>query len=234
MNFKLDKFEGPLDLLLELIERQKLDVCDVALASVTDQYLEIINQGDLDPYDLADFLLVASRLLLIKSKILLPSTSLSEEEESEVRDLERALEEYRRYKNQAKIVKSMMLKKNLIITRELWQGRSIVFLPPPKLSLPLLVKALENLGLGLEKFLHPRVSGYLQKVASIEERIKEILKNIETQATLTFAQLSASGKKIDTIINFLAVLFLFRERMIMVSQTRDFGEIEIKRNKADN
>lgn len=232
-NFKLEKFEGPLDLLLELIEKQKLDICEVALASITDQYLEIINQDELEPNDLADFLLVASRLLLIKSKVLLPQTSLSEEDEAEIKNLEIALEEYRRYKNQVKVIKNMLSGDKRIVTREFWQGRISVFLPPPKLSLTQLVKSLENLGLGLEKFLQPHISGYLEKVASIEERVKEILAKIESRAIFTFGKLSDSGKKIDLIVNFLAVLFLFRERMITLSQTKAFGEIKIKKNQAE-
>ncbi|HCI05229.1 MAG: Segregation and condensation protein A [Parcubacteria group bacterium GW2011_GWC1_45_9] len=228
MKIKIEKFEGPLDLLLELIEQQKLDICEVALAEVTDQYLEIISQQEFSPNELADFLVVASRLLLIKSKTLLPMLDLTEEEEAEIKDLENAMQEYRRYKNQAKIVKEILANKSRIFTRELWQGREPVFSPPKRLDLESLVEAFKKLSLSLEKFLLPKVSGYLERVVSVEERIKEIILKIESRAVLSFNTLAGgSMKKIDVIINFLAVLFLFREKNIMLSQAKDFGEIKI-------
>ncbi len=229
---KLEKFEGPLDLLLELIEQQKLDVCEVALAQVTDQYLEVVNHQELTPSDLADFLVVASRLLLIKSKVLLPMLNLTAEEEEEIKDLETALEEYRRYKNQAKVIREIIAQNRRIATRTLWQGRAAVFLPPKDLTLEPLTAAFRKLSASLEKFLLPQKSGYLEKVASIEERIKEIIKKIEERTVVTFNKLAGSGKKIDLIINFLAVLFLFREKTIMLSQTKDFGEIKITKLSA--
>ncbi len=224
---KLEKFEGPLDLLLELVEQQKLDICQVALAQVTDQYLEIISHQELMPSDLADFLVVASRLLLLKSRVLLPMLSLTAEEEEEIQDLEAALQEYRRYKNQAKVVKEVLAENRRIITRTLWQDRAPVFLPPKGLTLTSLTSAFIKLGVSLEKFLLPQGSGYLEKVASVEERIKEIIKKIEERTVVTFNKMVGSNKKIDLIVNFLAVLFLFREKTIFLSQTKDFGEIEI-------
>lgn len=226
-NIKLEKFEGPLDLLLELIERQKLDICEVALAQVTDQYIEILNQREFDSGELADFLLVASRLLLIKSRALLPLLNLTEEEEEEIRDLETALTEYRRYKNQAKVVKEILAARNLVLTRSLWQGREMFFLPPQNLSLTLMVASLKKLGLSLENFLRPPESGRLEKTVSVEEKIKEIIGRIEARARLSFTNLAGSGKRADLVISFLAILFLFREKTIRLEQTRNFGVINI-------
>lgn len=224
---KLEKFEGPLDLLLELIEQQKLDVCEVALAQVTDQYLEVISHQELTPGDLADFLVVASRLLLLKSRVLLPMLNLTAEEEEEIQDLETALQEYRRYKNQSKIVKETLAENRRIVTRTFWQGRAAIFLPPKDLTLASLASVFRKLGASLEKFLLPQESSYLEKAASIEERIKEIIKKVEERTVMTFNKLAGSNRKIDMIINFLAVLFLFREKAIFLSQAKNFGEIKI-------
>jgi segregation and condensation protein A len=107
---KLPVFEGPLDLLLHLIEERELDITKVSLAAVTDQYLDYMNQvEELNPDRLADFLIVAAKLLLIKSRTLLPQPSdeIDEEEEEDVGDeLVRRLIEYRKFKNAAAELRS--------------------------------------------------------------------------------------------------------------------------------
>src|SRR5512147_3265515 len=81
LNFKMEKFEGPLDLLLQLIEQEKLSISEISLSKIADQYLESLGQvAEKDPDELADFLVVAAKLLLIKSRELLPSAAPAEEE----------------------------------------------------------------------------------------------------------------------------------------------------------
>ncbi len=106
----LPVFEGPLDLLLHLIERQELDITEVSLAQVTNQYLEYLARfGERDPESLADFLVVAAKLLLIKSRILLPQppTSAVPDEGDEGEDLVRQLIEYRKFKDAARRLKEI-------------------------------------------------------------------------------------------------------------------------------
>jgi segregation and condensation protein A len=217
-------------LLLELIEQNQLDITEISLAKVTDQYLEIVSSKEFPPAQLADFLLIASRLILIKSKILLPFLILTEEEEQEAKELQFALEEYRRYKNQTKIIQRLFWSRNLILSRQLWQGREAVFMPPRKLSFKKIFQTFISLTASLEKFILPEETGYLEKTASVEQRIREIIKKVENQAVLSFNNLVAnSAKKIDIIINFLAVLFLFHEKVISLEQEVHFEEIRIKR-----
>lgn len=235
LKISLEKFEGPLDLLLELVESQKLDICELSLAQVTDQYLEIINHETLPAQELADFLVVASRLLLVKSKTLLPFLSLSEEEETEIKDLELALQEYRRYKNQSKIIKEILHQNHQSYARSLWQSREIVFQPPKQVQPGFFADLLKNLILSWEKFILPKADGYLEKTFSVEERISEIIKKIEEKAILSFNNLVGRGaKKIDIIISFLAVLFLFREKTIALEQKSEFGEINVSKNNLND
>jgi segregation and condensation protein A len=98
-NIKIEQFEGPMDLLLELISKEKLDITGISLAQIADQYLKYLEEKkDINIVNLADFLTVAAKLILLKSKALLPLLNLSEEDEEEIFDLERQLEEYKKFK----------------------------------------------------------------------------------------------------------------------------------------
>src|SRR3989344_9196200 len=113
---KLEKFEGPLDLLLQLIEREDLLISEVSLSSVTDQYLRAIRATKVPPEDLADFLLVAAKLLLIKSRILLPQIDLGLEEEGIPLDVQ--LRMYKEFVEAAKIIAAKIKKKQFASVRE--------------------------------------------------------------------------------------------------------------------
>jgi segregation and condensation protein A len=98
-NVKLEKFEGPLELLLELIEKEQLKITELSLAHVADQYLDYIkNHDSIALENLADFLTIASRLILIKSRALLPMLQVTPEEEEEIQDLAKQLEEYKKFR----------------------------------------------------------------------------------------------------------------------------------------
>lgn len=109
---KTEIFEGPLDLLLQLIEVRKLHINDISLAKITDDYLAHISAIDSFPLkEAAQFILVASTLVLIKSRSLLPSLSLTEEEEGDIKDLERRLREYKRIKELSELIKAQFNKR---------------------------------------------------------------------------------------------------------------------------
>ena len=127
---ELEQFQGPLPLLLQLIEKEELDITEVSLASITEQYLAYVEQAqDLPTGDLADFLVVASKLLLIKSKLLLPSLQLDDEEAG---DLEKQLKIYRIYYDASKHIHKVIGKKKFSYFREVSRVRSQepIFNPP--------------------------------------------------------------------------------------------------------
>src|SRR3989344_7069436 len=108
MQIKVDQFEGPLDLLLQLIEDQRLDISTLALASITEQFLLYVrNLEEKNPINLAEFLIIASKLLVIKSKSLLPNLDLGVEEEEAAFDLTAQLLRYKKYKEAAKYLKNL-------------------------------------------------------------------------------------------------------------------------------
>ena len=234
MHFKLGKFEGPLELLWELIEAKRLAVTEIALAEVTDQYLEIVSQQENSLENLADFLLIASRLLLIKSKSLLPFLNLSPEEEREIKELQFSLEEYRRYKQQSKIVKEILQRRQPSATRSLWQGREVFFYPAQNVSLEALRQNFAKVLRLCEKFAVPQKEEWLQRTISLEQKIKKISDKIQTQAQTSLRNLTGSGtKKIDAILCFLALLFLFRQKIVSLEQGGYASDILVKKIEAN-
>jgi len=133
---KIEQFEGPLDLLLSLIEEQKLDIIKLSLAAVTDQYLEHIkNNQEIHLENLSDFLSVAAKLILIKSKALLPMLKLTDEEEEEIEDLTVKLREYKKFKEASLKIGQLDKFKKISLSREGYWGVKAFFYPPDKLNI---------------------------------------------------------------------------------------------------
>lgn len=228
---KLKEFQGPLDLLLELTEEKKLDITEISLARVTDQYLNHLKKlEDIPLEDLADFLVIASRLILIKSRMLLPSLELTEEEEKDIEALKKQLEEYKKFKDLTKKIKEIANDKNISYSREKYQGLKTIFYPPKNFKLEDLKNAfkkiLEEIALLEEKL--PEES--LKLKISIEEKIKNIQKELSSRVRVTFQDLTKKTKsKIDIIVSFLALLELVKQKLITVEQKKVFEDITIKK-----
>lgn len=223
---KLENFEGPLDLLLALCEEQKLDICRVSLARVADSFLE--HTKGLAEYDwqgVADFLVVAAKLILIKSKALLPTLELTGEEEEDIFDLESQLKEYKRFKEAAQVMGQILSRKNYAYSREFYFGAAPAFLPPPKLKAGDLVLAVKKIFAELpQEFKLARQK--IKKIISLEEKIKELIGRLQNRLETDFRALT-DGKKMDVVLTFLAILHLMREQIITVEQKKPFGEIKL-------
>jgi segregation and condensation protein A len=229
MKVKLKQFEGPLELLLQLIEQEKLSVTEIALAEVTDQYLSVISDQEIDAAHLADFLLIASRLLLIKSKTLLPFLELSSEEEEEIRQFTFSLQEYQRYKHQAEVLKKLWQGEGRCLGRDLWQGRGQYFFPPPSLSLISLRDIFQRLLVNWETFVSPREERILKKSVTIEEKINQIIQRLQDGASRGLRVVAGNqADKLEVILCFLAVLFLFRQKLVTLKQSSYDSEVIIQ------
>lgn len=228
MEIKLKQFEGPLELLLKLIEENRLDITEIALAEVTDQYLCYLADQETSIVHLADFLLIASRLLLIKSKTLLPFLSLSTEEEQEIKELRFSLEEYRRYKKQSKLIEKLWQQPKYIFSRLLWQGRPQYFYPPERLELQELSKVFAQTLLSWQRWIIPKEEQFIEQSISIEEKIQDILKRIQGHACISLHSLGYQ-KKMDLILCFLALLFLFKQKLVELEQYSYRDDIVIKK-----
>nr|BAL56756.1 segregation and condensation protein A [uncultured prokaryote] len=227
---QLPVFEGPLDLLLYLIERQELDITQVSLARVTDQYLEYLQRmEERRAGELAEFLVIAAKLLLIKSRALLPQPPPPPEpgEEDVGEELVRQLAAYKRFKEVAAALRQ----------REEEGWRSFVRLaPPPKIEPPLELNlsldelvALVRQAFAIEPETPPvgQVGPPPQRI-SLEERLVAVEAAVTQAGRLTFrALLSEAASRLEIIITLLAVLELLKRQRIRVEQASLFGEIWI-------
>lgn len=225
---KLEQFEGPLDLLLQLIEQEELDIAQVSLAKVTDQYLEYLNQStEISTDELADFLVVAAKLLLIKSRTLLPELGGFDEEGT---DLEQQLRIYREFYEASKLLHKKILEKRFSFPRErMVVNVEQVFNPPKSLTTERMKLLFREVLRGIESIVSlPRE--VIIKTISIRERIANIQEMISREATLSFERLLETTKnKTEIIVTFLALLELIKQRTIAVVQDNIFDDIVVKR-----
>jgi segregation and condensation protein A len=226
---KLEQFEGPLDLLLSLIDEQKLDISRLSLATVTNQYLEYLEQKKSVTLDnLAEFLSVASKLILIKSKSLLPVLELTDEEEKEIEDLETQLRDYRRFKEAARKIEKIELAGRSSFSRDNFIGIEIFFSPPENINVfdlkKYFLKVLSEIP--VKEILEEEI---VRDVITLEEKIKHLEQVMRERLETSFSELvSQSQDKIEVIISFLAMLELVKQRIINVEQDSLFQEIRLK------
>ncbi|MBP9802342.1 segregation/condensation protein A [Patescibacteria group bacterium] len=226
--FSLEQFEGPLDLLLQLIEKQKLQITEISLATITDQYLDYIDQNEnIANEEVADFLLIASKLIYLKSKYLLPNLNL--EPDAEAENLEKQLKIYRQYYEASKKIDALWsLNRQTYFRQNPYKlEKPEGFQPPLNATLAALQEAF---AIALSKIKRvvdlPKV--LISKAVSIGEKILHIKDLIKSGAKLKFSQLLQDKKnKMETIVSFLAILELVKQREIEVSQDSLFGEVDI-------
>lgn len=224
---KIEKFNGPLDLLLQLIEEQKMAITEIAMAQVTDQYLEHIEKiEDRDPEELSDFLVVASRLLYLKSKAILPL----QEQEEVYDDLEKQLKMYKEFVEASKKINQMIKAGNFTFSRSKpLQEMKVIFSPAPNIT----VKNLREVFLTILKRLDPLVKmpkQLIQKTISLQARIFELKDLIKKQEKIQFKDLFKNAKnKTEIIINFLAILELVKQNQLIVKQKSLFDDIVIEK-----
>lgn len=227
---KQEKFEGPLALLLELIENEKLSINDISLGKVADEFVAHVKAlPQIDREQLAEFLVVASQLILIKSRTLLPSMALSEEEEHSMAELEKRLEEYKRMREYSQALKGMWAEKRLIFTREFYSGLPAVFYPPKNADAGLLERVLREVINAIPK-IEKLAEEKIRKIISLEEKIKDLQSLLQEKVERAFSELIGKGKdKIEIIVSFLAMLELAKQKLISVSQNERFGEIMVRK-----
>jgi segregation and condensation protein A len=231
----LPGFNGPLDLLLRLIERAELDITSISLAQVADQYLAHVRALEApEPGALAEFVSLAARLLLIKSRALLPRPAVEERpapfQDADAEALARQLREYRRYKQAAALLRAWHEEERRTFLRLAPAPPELDLTPPPvRHTVAELVAALQRrlqLALPLDEpsvlILGPRLT-VAQVVADVRQRL-------ERTAWFSFDDLFAMVvRREDVIVAFWAVLELLKRRMIVLEQQELFGTISIGR-----
>jgi segregation and condensation protein A len=239
-SYKVDlpTFQGPLDLLLSLIEQEELDITKISLARVTDQYLshlEILKETD--PDDLTDFLVIAARLILIKSEVLLPRPPpiLTEDDEEDVGDeLARQLILYKKFKEIAIQLREV----------ENRNQRSFVRVMPKVKIEPKLLEGDGSLEALLEaarqalsiKAEDPDVDDVVApQVVTIGQQMGYIWRELSSGRSVSFSGMLAHSKsRIEVIVTLLAVLELIKRRIIVAEQEHHYSDIIINRTENTN
>lgn len=225
---KLEQFEGPLSLLLQLIEAEKLDISELSLAKVTEGYLQLLEANpDFPPEELADFLVVASKLLLIKSKMLLPYLQFGNDDEDDEQDLESQLRIYKSYLEASRRIEEMVGNRRFLYVHDKLPKTEIGFSPPKDFS----GEQMKELFLGVIKRLEPVVKPQrqaLERAMSIHEKIQQIRGLMTRSKRLSFRSLvQTASSRLEIIVSFLALLELVKQRTVTVSQAGRFEDIAI-------
>lgn len=228
----VEKFSGPLDLLLQLIEQQQLDISQVSLGAVTEQYITTLQSMEELPVDeLADFLVVAAKLLLIKSRLLIPTDGADVDDAG--LDLERQLRMYQAFVAAAVKVGKLWNRHRAVYAREGLTHFEPIFHPPEGLR----PDDLRELFGGVLRELEPITrlpQTVIVRSINIREKIRRISELLKTQPSTSFHQLlHESSSKTDVIVTFLAVLELVKLRSVAVTQDRQHGDVSIELLAAD-
>lgn len=229
----MEYYKGPLDKLLELVEGKKLEITQISLAEVTADflnYLKKLEENQPNRSLISDFLVVASRLVLIKSKVLLPSLPLDEEEESDIRGLEERLKLYAELKHAQKLIKGEWNNLPQMAGREFLMGVGPSFYPPPGVTKKELARALFKVVGELEKVFKP-VLTIKTEVVNLETKIEEVLKRL-TENPTGFRELHGRRSRSELVVLFLAILHLIKDQLVHVEQSGHFDEIKITKRKA--
>lgn len=236
---KMENFEGPLDLLCQLIEKNKMDIFDIKIAIITDQYLDYLKEMQRMNLDItSEFIVMASKLIYLKSKSLLPSLS-DENEDGEEFDLVKLLLDYKRYKEYTADLKERVE----TYGKRVAKPQEKIELPKAKLEreyspelIPqvyseIYTRETEKKNLQAENINRLAVS---EKV-TIKSKIKEILKELWKKPSFVFNKLFNPKKrsKVEVVTAFLSLLELSKMSRIQVTQDTLFGDINVKKIKRE-
>ncbi len=234
-NIKISGFEGPLGLLLSLIEKRKFFINDLSLANVTEDYLKYVNElgknAKANREEISSFIVVAATLILIKSKSLLPNLDLTPEEEKDIHDLEERLRLYKIFTDLSFYVKKTFGEKIIFAPLER-KIDSLIFLPDSQITKKSMMDFARNtIGAMPKKIILPQVE--VRKIISIEEMIDKLMGRIQDSIKISFKDFTGKAntreEKITVIVGFLAMLELVRNGIIHAVQEIGSDDIIIEK-----
>lgn len=236
-SIKLDNFEGPLDLLCHLIDKNKMDIYDINISEITDQYIEYINQmEEMNLEVTSEFLVMSSTLLYLKSKHLLPKIQEDEEEITE-EELIRRIIEYKKYKEITKKLKENFL----IYSNRFYKMSEQIKLPTQKIEKQydknIIPEIYKNIIQKNTEKINENASN-IEKIAitesySVANTVKEMYKALIRYKKFTFNKLFSTKKhnKREVVTAFSGLLEMSRRSKVTTEQEDLFGDIEVKKNK---
>lgn len=225
-----EAFAGPLGLLLELIEAEKLEITKVSLAKVAEEYLQFLEVNEVPADELADFLLVASRLIYLKSRELMPYLKIADEDEG-VDRLQDQLRLYQEYAAAARELEERYLKARMF-TRpyvKLQRVQEATFAPATNVTSTALHELYQSILKRLQPFFALQQAS-MERTKSVEERLEELTEALRSKATMSFKEIvHGAESKMEVVVSFLALLELLRRRAVRAEQGAAFGDIQLKR-----
>lgn len=244
ISYKLEKFEGPLDLLLHLIEKNKIDIYDIPIVEITHQYLAYVNQMEEEDLNIvSDFLVMAATLLDIKSRMLLPADPKQDDDEDGEdprAELVRRLMEYKMYKMMAQELSDMeeeadgVLFKGPTIPREVAKYEQPVDLDEllDGLTLAKLQRIFESVMKRQRDKVDPIRSKFgtiKREPVSLEQKVMEVMTYARKHRTFRFRQmLEGQNSRIEVVVTFLAILELMKIGKIHLTQEHAFDDMDIE------
>lgn len=232
--FTINDFEGPLDLLLHLIKESNINICDINIVEITEQYLNFIEkEQNLNLNIASEYLIMASELIEIKSKMLLPKQEKNIDEETDIKEnLINKLIEYNKYKGIIPQLKELNNERNTIYTKS---PENLDYLEKEKVNnesseLHILLDAF-NKFLNEQKDNEPLKTTVTKKEYSIEKRNKEIKNILRKKNIINFIELFDTISKEYIVITFLSILDLAKKNEIIIEQDKNFKNIILKNNE---
>lgn len=224
----------PYQKILELVEAKELDIATVDLAKITTDFINYVQnlENKVEPHVLADFISIAAKLMLIKSKSLLPSLTLTEDEEEDIKELETRLQLYQQYRGADKYISQLWQNNNISASRSYLLACPLeqrqVFHTPDKLTSNHLLITIKSLVLEVQK-LFPDKEKIKIKVVSLKDKIGEVVNRLQKANQYKFSKLVDQSQKGDVVATFLAILHLLKDQVVDIDQPKPFEEITINK-----
>ena len=227
-NFRIqtEVYQGPFEVLLDLIEARKLLVNDLTLASITEDFIQHVRvQTEFPIEETANFIQIAATLLLIKSKSLIPDLALSEEENTDVEDLKRRLAAYEKVREASRCLARIFGKTMMLPAGE--RSPEPSFAPSRDLSAQALSEALAQV-LAAREEVEELPEARVKPLITIEEMMDRLAKRVQSALTLSFNEFSkGTNERVEIIVSFLALLELVKQGAVAAEQYDTYGDIRI-------
>lgn len=230
-HIKTEAYEGPFELILDLIEKRQLSINELSLSQVTDDYIQFVRgHGQFPMEDAAQFIGVAATLLLIKSKSLIPELELTGDEEEDMDELKRRLAEYERVREMMRELSRIFGKRVMVSAGE--RAPEVAFAPARDLTLEKLEAALADALASLEKE-EKLPEARVRPMVTIEEMMESLKTRVQKAMTMSFADFAGSAtEKVEVIVSFLALLELVKDGVVGADQQGAFSDITITNTSA--
>lgn len=230
--FKINEFEGPLDLLLSLIKESKMDIMNIEIIKLANQYLEYIeSMNDLNLTIASEYLVLASELMYLKSKCLLPKEEENDDEYEEVKEnLVNRLLEYKQYKEVTSAFKNLEEERKELFTKvpsSLKEYKDNDIKLSNDVTLNDLLKAFQNF-LERKKYKEPMITKVTTKEFSVEERTRDIKNILRNRKKVEFFELFEEFSKPYVVVTFLSILEMAKKSEIIIIQENNFDKIYCK------